>query len=163
MIRYLLVLGLGVFVWLAYKGFTYEDYGEGLALSEVPFSLPSDAADINYYRSHNNTAYEFSTTEERFLKWCADRGWKPQPIEEPVRMTHYYRFITDYSPELKEALARDHWGVEEMKLMDDYDAVVYAAIGKGFYYSTPPQRSGRGIHVAFDAAKGRAYYHYIGR
>lgn len=162
-VRYLVVVGLALFVWLVYKGFTYEDCGENLSAGQVRFSLPRGAADISFYSSHNNRAYEFSSTEAAFLEWCASRGWNPKPIDEPVRMTRYTRFITDYSPELKEALSRDHWGTEELKLMDEYHAIVYAEISEGWYYRTVPDRSGRGIHVAFDAENDRAYYHYIGR
>lgn len=51
--------------------------------------LPTEATNINYYRSYGFTAYEFQISETGFRKWAAN------PARKPSSEYVFYQSVTD--------------------------------------------------------------------
>jgi hypothetical protein len=107
--------------------------------------LPNTASNISYYRSYNFTAYEFDISEDEFRRWT----WlKVKPISEPVEI-YRYSFV-----------ARSYQGLGPNPTnaqLEAAEAVERATISDGLYYEER-HGNGRGVSIAYDRKRGRAFF-----
>lgn len=136
----LLILGIGVPMWSN----AHPEIGENVKTVRW---LPPEATNISYYKTISKIAYEFDISESGFKKYAEGKGWTLQPIKEPIKITRY-AFFTSSSH------SSDPTG-EKYK---EYQSKVDIRIKNGYYYTTPPQPNGGGLHVGYDLDTGRAYY-----
>ncbi len=103
---------------------------------EVPFPLPVDATNINFYRPGAfgpNVYLEFNTSEDSFLEWVQQFSRvRPAENEGPI---HIYRYHA-YGP-----------GADPSPEVTFEDGRLFEWI-----------QGDRGERIAYDADAGRAYY-----
>lgn len=112
---------------------SYQKFGKNV---ENINWLPATSTNISYYKSYFFTAYEFTISEENFLKLAEKEKWNVKKITEPVEVPRY---------------------TQGLHQNDDESPDDVAVITSGYYYN---ERWGNGgnITVGFDDKKLRAYY-----
>jgi hypothetical protein len=96
--------------------------------------LPSTATDITVYQNRNISGIfmaEFKIAESNFVSFAAEKGWRVQPISDPVDVYHARAFHE----------RREH---DQKKITD------------GLYFSERAGNGG-GVTVAYDRKDGRGY------
>jgi hypothetical protein len=118
-----------------------SSFGEHLTLAQatvrdVHLALPSQAEDIRFYQHFQpdqSVKVDFAISEDDFLNWAEQQGWKPVPIVGSITVWPRSRF-------------GDH--ETEIRIIDGY---VYNTLRRG----TPNTFS-----VVYDRQSGRAYYNF---
>ena len=138
-----LLLGYG-----GYRGLT--DFETAENVEHVDW-LPDAAHNISYYRSYSFTAYEFDISEDEFLRWTEDQGWKAEKVQSPVDILRYStmtaKFPGDHSSNLES---------ERSAEFEQWERLTRKTITDGYYYDYR-QRNGGGVTVGYDLTSGRAY------
>lgn len=114
-------------------------FGEHLPADQTPLALPPGASDVCYWIYAGTTAFEFSISENDFLRWSEKqigqrrKGFKGlEPIGARLTMPRYRQWLPNAPP--------------------PYDVIIEG----GYHYGW--QQRGRNVDYAYDAAAGRAYY-----
>ncbi len=139
-VRWILLSIGGLFVvlvvWSVIAMIRGPQVGEHVSAEAAPLDLPSDATDVCYVTVVPFSpcwGYEFSVSEDSFIKWAEADGYTLQEIGQKPFEIDRYKFITE--PESQ-----------------DYRAV----ISDGLFYErwTEPDAY---IKLAYDRQKKRAY------
>lgn len=114
-------------------------FGEHLSADQTPLALPQGASDVCYWIYAGTTAFEFSISEDEFLRWSEQQIARRrndfkglEPIRARFAMPRYRQWLPNAPP--------------------PHDVV----IGGGYHYGW--RQRGRNVDYAYDAAAGRAYY-----
>lgn len=114
-------------------------FGEHLSADQTPLALPPGASDVCYWIYAGTTAFEFSISENEFLRWSEKqigqrrRGFKGlEPIGTRLTMPRYRQWLPNAPP--------------------PHDVIIEG----GYHYGW--EERGRNVDYAYDAAAGRAYY-----
>ncbi|MDD4271040.1 MAG: hypothetical protein GXY25_21845 [Pirellulaceae bacterium] len=114
-------------------------FGEHLSADQTPLALPQGASDVCYWIYAGTTAFEFSISEDEFLRWSEQQIARRrndfkglEPIGARFAMPRYRQWLPNAPP--------------------PHDVV----IGGGYHYGW--RQRGRNVDYAYDAAAGRAYY-----
>ena len=135
----LLVAGLfiAIMVYGAIEMVRGPKVGEHVSAKEAPFDLPADATDVCYITRpafEPNRAFEFSTSEDSFVRWAQGKGYYLKEIgPEPFRI---FRYVLPTKSEAQ-----------------NYEAI----ISKGLFYEewTKPDACTK---TAYDREHQRAYW-----
>lgn len=144
--RFLIGCGIGLFLCILLGGYIVWEVQnspffkkpsavENVAPDQCPFEVPQSASNVSFMTPAfwGNTAYEFDISEAGFISWAKKNEWPIEEIEsEPVEIHRYVSFIDN----------------------DRNDAIARVINGLGYTWT----EGDRGIYVAYDRDKGRAYF-----
>lgn len=155
----LAILLAAAVLYSAYRGFTRVEKDEHLRSVDW---LPAEATDVCFYRSYPFTAYEFDISETGFLEWAS--RWEVKPITEPFRILRYGALLAHSRHPRTDLASRPT--DEELKTyereLSEWQAIRGVTIAEGHCYEDK-RSGGGGTWVAYDRARGRAYYQSMPR
>lgn len=59
-------------------------YDKAFVLGELR-KFPKEATDINYSTIYMGSNADFAISEQDFIKWCAEKGWKPEKTSDYIQ------------------------------------------------------------------------------
>lgn len=131
------LLPVGFVGLVAYDMIRGPRIGAHVSSSDCPMSLPDGASDVCYLRPPAfwpNTMFEFNIDEQAFRGWAEDREC---PLEEIKKDDPFEIICYPYPTKGNPRLSR-------------------TKITNGLFYAW--NEEDRGVYVAYDRDKGRAYY-----
>ncbi len=116
--------------------------------------LPETAKNVSYYKDRQTDVYEFTISEDGFLKWSTAKRLDVKKIEgDPVKIPRY-RFYADVPIE----------GLENMTEEEQYElwnSLTKTTINSGYVFETKSNENEKGNAGGYDSDTGRAYFRSI--
>lgn len=131
-----------LFIFSFWHILIYEKKGVGLPSVDW---LPKEATDISYYFSYRNNFYEFSISEEDFLKWVKEKGFENKGWQ-------------DLDGTWKQLTSKIVFRYNYFEEKDFYKVAGEVEILDGIFLERRG-RNGGGYTVGYDRKTGRAYFH----
>jgi hypothetical protein len=140
-IVFFLLIIFVLFIILIWNALTFENKAEGIP--SVSW-LPEEATGINYYFSYNNNVYEFSISEDGFLKWVKDNGYENKGWQDfnGIWKDHTSRIVYRYN----------YFGKQHVDLNQGTVEIIDGV------FIEKRQRNGGGYTVGYDRKTRRAYF-----
>ena len=105
------------------------EVGEHVSAKDAPFDLPADATDVCYVTRPAfwpNMAFEFSASEESFIRWAQDKGYSLKEIGPELFGILRYVFVTkpgaqNYKVIISKGLFYEEWMEPDACIKTAYD------------------------------------------